>query len=208
MPLSDAIFRDPSLIRRLGNLTASSTSEVLLSARDYTEQDSEEQRSIKSSSVQDKPTGSGAHEVRITYLTSAYELKTVDVILDGTTRVTVPPTDLRFVEDYRIIKGGAAAGAISLLETASGPQNEFVGIGVGTYNAFLCHHYVPAGKSGWVFGWASSVDDETKFKLMGRATYGANVVDEHWDLVNLMGITTPPGLLSFEKKLIAVPFGE
>jgi hypothetical protein len=163
---------------------------------------------VVSTSNQDKPGGTGAAEVRITYLTSAYVLKTEDVELDGTKDVNTVNTDIRFVEKFQVIKGAAAAGAISLMEEPDEGGSEFVGIGAYTYDAFLCHHYVPAGKSGYVYGWGASVDDETKFKLMGRSTYGVNIVDEHWDLINLMGITTPPGLLTFEKKLIAVPFQE
>lgn len=204
----DTNYRDPSILRRFGNLTAASTSSVLLSARAYEEQDSEAQRSVESTSNQDKPSGTGAAKVRLTYLTSAYELKIEDITLNGSTKVVTVATDIRFVEKFQVIQGAAAAGAIKLYEAASGPEQEFVGIGVGTYDAFLCHHYVPAGKTGYVYGWGASVDDETKFKLMGRGTYGANIVDEHWDLINLMGITTPPGLLTFSKKLVAVPYSE
>lgn len=201
-------FADPHLIRRFGNLTAASTSEVLLAARTYTEQSSNAQRSVVSTSNQDKPTGSGAAAVRITYLNSDYELKTEDVTLDGTQDVDTVATDIRFIEKFQVIQGSAAAGAIKLMTGTGGGGSEFCGIGVGTYDAFLCHHYVPAGKSGYVFSWGATVDDEVKFKLIGRATYGSNKVDEHWDLINLMGITTPPGLLVFRKKMDAMLFTE
>lgn len=208
MPRDREDFRDPKILRRFGNLTAASTNEVLLCTRGYTEQDAEDQRSVKSSSNQDKPSGSGAAKVRITYLNSSYQLKTEDIELDGTTRIPTVATDIRFVEKFQVIQGAAAAGAISLLETDSGPQNEFVGIASGTYDAFLCHHYVPDGYSGYVYGWGGSVDDEASFKLMGRSTYGPNMVDEHWDLIKLSGIASPPGLLTFDRKLVALPFSE
>jgi len=204
----DAVFQNPHIIRRLGNKTTTSTSEVLLSARAYVEQSSEAQRSIESTSNQDKPSGSGAGAVRITYLNSAYELKTEDVTLDGSKDVNTVATDIRFIEKFQVIQGSAAAGAIKILTENDGGGTEFCGIGVGTYDAFLCHHYVPAGKSGWVWAWSLTVSDEVKAKLMGRSTYGSNTVDEHWDLVNLLGISTPPGLIQFEKKLIGVPFSE
>jgi hypothetical protein len=105
------------------------------------------------------------------------------------------------------VQGAAAVGAIKLMTSTAGGGSEFCGIGAGTYDAFLCHHYVPAGKSGYVYAWQACVDDETKFKLMGRANYDGNVVDEHWDLHNLMGIT-PPGHLEFFKRLYAVRFAE
>jgi len=205
---SAAAINDPNVIRRFGNLTALSASEMLLAARAYVEQGAEAQRSVASSSVQDKAGGSGAFAVRITYLTSAYVLKTEDVTLNGTTKVPTVATDIRFIEKFQVIQGAAAAGAISLYNGTSGGATEFVGIGVGTYDAFLCHHYVPAGKSGFVYGWSLSSDDEVKAKLMGRSLYGVNLVDEHWDLVNLMGITTPPGYLEFSKMLVGASYGE
>lgn len=204
----DSNYRDPNLIRRFGNLTALSAAEVLLSARAYVEQSAQAQRSVLSTSNQDKPTGTGAGMVRITYLNSAYELKTEDVTLDGTKDVNTVATDIRFIEKFQVIQGSTAAGAIKLMTETDGGGSEFCGIGAYTYDAFLCHHYVPAGKSGYVYAWGASVDDETKFKLMGRSTYGANTVNEHWDLINLMGITTPPGLLTFFSKLVAVPYSE
>jgi hypothetical protein len=204
----DTTCRDACLIRRFGNLTAASTSEVLLSARAYVEQSSESGRSVVSTSNQDKPSGSGAGAVRITYLTSSYVLKTEDVTLNGVQDVNTTATDIRFIEKFQVIQGAAAAGAIKLMEQPDEGGSEFCGIGVGTYDAFLCHHYAPAGKSGYVHAWGASVDDEVKLKLMGRATYGSNVVDEHWDLINLMGIATPPGLLIFEKHLSGCSYGE
>jgi len=204
----DSIFQHPNIIRRFGNRTSAATAETLLSARDYVEQSSEAQRSVVSTSNQDKPGGSGAAQVRITYLNNSYILKTEDVVLDGTKDVNTVASDIRFVEKFQVIQGAAAAGAIKIMTEPDGDGSEFCGIGAYTYDAFLCHHYVPAGKSGWVWGWNLTVDDEVKAKLMGRATYGSNTVDEHWDLVNLMGITTPPGLIQFEKQLIGVSFSE
>jgi len=204
----DATYRDPNIFRRFGNLTAASTAEVLVAARAYVEQSSEAQRSVVSTSVQDAPAGTGAKKVRITYLTSAYVLKTEDVVLNGTTKVNTVASDIQFIENFKVIQGAAAVGAIKILDSTGGGGAEFCGISAATYDAFLCHHYVPAGKSGFVYGWWGCVDDETKFKLVGRATYGANVVDEHWDLHNLMGIATPPGHLEMIKYGIAVAFGE
>ncbi|MCU0912934.1 MAG: hypothetical protein MUC88_00050 [Planctomycetes bacterium] len=201
-------FCDPRMLRRFGNLTAASGSEVLLAARAYVEQSSEAQRSVQSTSAQDAAGGSGAKKVRIVYLTSNYVLKSEDVTLNGTSKVNTANSDIRFVEKFHVIEGAAAVGAIKLLNGTGGEAAEFCGIGVGTYDAFLCHHYVPAGKSGYVHSWWACVDDEVKFKLLGRSTYGLNLVDEHWDLHNLMGIATPPGHLEFDKKLLGVPYSE
>jgi hypothetical protein len=200
-------WNDPALIRRFGNLTAASASEVLLCARGYTEPASEAQRSVVSTSAQDASGGSGAKQVRITYLTSNYVLKTEDVVLNGTNAVNTVASDIRFIEKFQVIQGAAAAGAIKIMTTTAGGGSEFCGIGVGTYDAFLCHHYVPAGKTGYVYCWYGSVSDDVNFKLLGRALYGANLVDEHWGLINLTGITAG-AFATFERRFYAVPFGE
>ena len=199
-------FNDPNLIFRLGNKTATSTSEALVSLRPYVVQSSEAQRSVKSSSNQDKASGSGASVVRITYLDSAYELKTEDVTLDGTSRIQTVATDIRFVESFDVVAGAAAAGAISLLETASGPQNEFCGIASGTTQSFMCHHYVPAGKEAYVLRWYATVDDEVNFKLYGQDRIdGTNLVDRILDLDNLVDASlTAATRIAFERNLLAV----
>ena len=204
---AEGTFRDPKMIRRFGNLAALSTAEVLVSSRAYVEQNSQAQRSLVSTSAQDAPAGSGAKKVRITYLNSAYELKTEDVTLNGTSAVNTVATDIRFIEKFQVIQGAAAAGAVKLMTTTGGGGSEFCGLGVGTFDAFLCHHYVPAGRSGYVYGWSASMSDECKFKLMGRAIYGGNTVDEHWDLVDVLGQSAGT-YNEFSKKLVGVPYGE
>lgn len=194
--------RESQVVSRFGNLTAASTAEVLVAARAYVEQSSQAQRSVVSTSTQDAPAGTGAKKVKITYLDSAYVLKTEEVTLNGTTPVNTVASDIRFIEKFEVSQGAAAAGAIKIMTTTGGGGSEFCGIGSGTNDAFLCHHYVQAGKRAWVLGWSATVDDETKFKLLGRAKpNGVDLVDQQLDLVNLMGITTPPGFLQFDLRL-------
>lgn len=183
---SDRGFRDPHVIRRFGNLTASAASEVLVSARAYVAQSSEAQRSVKSSNAQDNPAGTGAKVVRITYLTSNYELKTEDVTLNGVTAVNTVGTDIRFIECFDVIQGAAAVGVISLMTQTGGAGTEFCGIPAATTQSFMCHHYVPAGKQAWILAWGSTVDDECNLKLLGQARPdGTNLVDRVHDLENL-----------------------
>jgi hypothetical protein len=197
------VFKQPEVIYRFGNLTATSTSEVLVSARAYAEQSSQAQRSVVSTSAQDASGGSGAKKVLITYLNSSYEQKTEEVNLNGTNAVNTVATDIRFIEKFEVSQGAAAAGSIKIMTTTNGGGSEFCGIGTSTYNAFLCHHYVPTGKQAWIMIWGATVDDESKFKLMGRGKpNGTDLVDQHVDLVNLMGIATPPGFLQFQQELM------
>ncbi len=65
----DFMFMHENLIRRFGNLTATSTSEVLLAARSYVEQSSQAQRSVVSTSAEDADADGkiGIKKVRICY---------------------------------------------------------------------------------------------------------------------------------------------
>lgn len=64
-------YLDSRIIHRFGNLTATSTAEVLISIRPYVEPASQAQRSVKSSSASDtNSAGAGVKQVRITYLNS------------------------------------------------------------------------------------------------------------------------------------------
>lgn len=208
-PVQDFGARDPRVIRKFGNLTAASVSEVLLCVRPYDEQASEAQRSVQSSSASDTALGVGARKVRITYLTSAYVLKTEDVTLNGTTKVNTVGTDIRFIEKFEVIEGSLPVGAIQLMTGTTGGATEFCGIAIGTETAFLCHHYVPAGKTAWVTGWGVVSDDEVSCKLKTQEIYGSATIEKNTDLYHLRnGNLTPPNLLSFDKKLYGVRAGE
>jgi hypothetical protein len=207
---NQALFNDERVIRRLGNKTTTSASETLLSLRSYIELTSERQCAVDSTSAQDDSGGTGAKKVRIIFQNSAYERKVEDVVLNGTVNVNTVATDIRFIEDFFVIEGAAAAGAIRLLDGTTGGASEFCGIGSGTEKAFLCHHYVPAGKEAWAIGWNGDVEDEVAFKLKGQLREdGTNLVDHNLDLINLRdGGAIVPSRLSFDKPLNAVKLPE
>lgn len=201
----DMCFR----IHRFGNLTTTSVNEVLVCARGYVEPAAQAQRSVVSTSARDNPAGTGAKAVRIVFLNSAYEEKTEDVALNGTTPVNMVATDLRFVEEMKIIQGSEAAGAIKLMTATAGGGTEITGIGVASDNAFLCHHYVPAGRKAYLLNWQVSVDDECSFKLKGQARYNENLVYENWDLRKMfLSNPTPPRLMEGLWDLQGYPMGE
>jgi hypothetical protein len=207
-PVNKNEFDDPRFVYRFGNLTATSTSEVLISARAYNEQGSQAQRSVKSSSANDSnPSGSGAKEVMITYLDSNYVLKTENILLNGTTAVATVATDIRFIEDFKVIKGAATAGAVELWSNNNGTGTAICGIPAASDNAFLCHHYVPAGQRAVINMWGVTVSDEANVKLKGQARFGENLVDTNVDLDNLIGIAAATRL-SFSRQLEGVFLGE
>jgi hypothetical protein len=207
LPVVPGDFLDPRLGLRFGNLTATSTSEVLISARAYNEQASQAQRSVKSSSTQDASAGSGAKAVRLTYLDSNYVLKTEDIVMDGTTAVATVATDIRFVERFEVIQGAGAAGAIELWTANNGTGTAICGIAAATDNTFLCHHYVPAGQTCILTEWGTTSSDEVNVKLKGQALFGANRVEQTLDLDNLTGIEAG-GRISFSRELRGLVVGE
>jgi len=189
-PVSIGNFNDPRIIYRTGFATLTSASEVTLVNRFYTEQNSEAQRSVQSTSANDKyPSGSGAKIVRLTYLDSNYNLFTEDIQLNGTSKVNTVGTNIRFIESMRIISGTAAAGAIKLMDGTTGGANEITGIGVGSDDTYLCHHYVPAGYSGSILKWQGITDDDVVFKLKYQERIDGNLVDHVPDTDRLTGLT-------------------
>lgn len=199
----------PYRLHCFGNLSAASVNEVLVCARGYTEPASAAQRSVVSTSAQDSSGGSGSKKVRIVYLDSDYVQYTEDVVLNGTTPVDMVGVNLRFVEKMHVIQGASAAGAIKLMTATAGGGTEITGIGVGTETAFLCHHYVAAGKKAWVKGWGAVIDDECSFKLKGQTRYNGNLVDDNVDLYKLfMSNPTPPRTMEFYRQLPDLQLGE
>jgi len=182
---------DPRLIHKFGNLTSAATTEVLMCASTYTEQASQAQRSVVSTNAQDNPAGTGAAAVRITYLDSNYVLNTEDITLNGTTAVNTVGTTIRFIENFQVIQGSAAVGTISLMTGLAGAGSPIISIPSSTEQAFICHHYVPAGKRAWILGWGATVSNNANFKLKGQYYFNvSNLVDYNLDLENLL-ISSP-----------------
>ena len=124
----------------------------------YTEQTTNGQRSLISSSANDSSAGTGARQVRITYLdqTGAGPF-TETVTLNGTTAVNTVNTNICFIERMDVVSvgsGGFNAGTISLY-TGTGATGTVIGTiglgavvsGQGDNQTFWAHHYVPTGTS-------------------------------------------------------------
>lgn len=199
---------DSRWIYRFGNHTATGSTERLVSNRQYVEQASQAQRSVKSTSANDtNPGGSGAKQVRLIYLNSNYERKVEDIFLNGTSAVNTVATDIRFVEKFSVIKGTAAAGAVMLMTSINGTGNELCGIGSGTDDAYLCHHYVPSGSKAEVIHWSATCSDDALMRLKGQTIVSGNVVDVVLDLDNLTGIASG-SRLDFERTFRSMPVQE
>lgn len=193
-----------SALHRFGNLTATSVSEVLVATRAYAEPGSQAQRSVVSTSATDSDIlGTGARQVRIVYLDSNYVRYTEDVNLTGNVAVNTVGTNIRFIESMTVIKGTDAVGAIRLMSSTGGGGTEVCGIGAFSSDTFLCHHYVPAGRTATVFGWGAVISDDCNLKLRGQKIINGNRTDMILDLDNSAAITSP-GRSEFRRNLYGV----
>jgi hypothetical protein len=199
-------YQDPRLIHKFGQITTTSTSEVLLYPRTYVEPSSQAQRSIVSTSSSDSNAlGTGACQIRLTYLDSNYVLYTEDIYTNGTTAVNTVGTNIQFIEDMQVIKGTTAVGAIKLMTGTNGSGTEIAGIGSATTQAFFCHHYIPAGKRAWILGWGVVSNNQTNVKLNGEVIINGNTVPTILDLDNLdNGGLTAPNRIQMSRNLLGV----
>lgn len=120
----------------------------------YTEQTTNAQRSVVSSSASDSAAGTGARTIRITYLDQNNRgFFTEDITLNGTTAVNTVNTNICYVEKIEVLSTGsfgANIGTISIKTTTGGGGTTFFSIAIGDNTTFQCHHYIPAGKIGYI----------------------------------------------------------
>lgn len=125
-------------------------------ATTYTEQTTNAQRSIVSSSANDTAAGTGARQVTITYLdASGNGPYTETVTLNGTTAVNTTNTNICYIEKMEstsVGSGGINAGIISLKSATAGGGTTIGTIAVGDILTFWGHHYVPVNKTANITG--------------------------------------------------------
>ena len=208
LPIEPFQSGDLRWIYRLGNLVSTGSQELLVAGNGYFEPTSQAQRGVKSTSANDaNPAGSGAKAVRLVYLDANYVRHVEDINLNGTNTVATVNNDIRFVEQFYVIKGTAAAGRIFLTTGANG-LGEICSIGSAGTEAFLCHHYVPSGSQAQIVQWGASASDDTQMRLKGQAWFSGNLVDPiYYDLENLVGIASG-SLLNFSRDFKTMPVQE
>lgn len=146
------------------NLTVVTT--VLVNRTAYTEQTTNAQRSIASASAADTNTaGTGARQVRITYLdqTGAGPY-TETVNLNGTTYVNTTAVNICFIEKMEIVSvgsGGSNAGIITLKAAITGGGATIGTIAVSNNQTFWTHHYVPISKTCYITSISCSSNSST-----------------------------------------------
>lgn len=180
-----------------GDITTAATTRVILRRTAYTEQTSNSQRSIVSSSTSDTAAGTGARTVKITYLdvTGAGPFEEI-VTLNGTTAVNTVNTNICFIEQMEVLTAGSTRSNVGILTLRSAAAGG--GVVVGTIAAtnnqtFWAHHYIPVGKICNVTGIScghngTTVGSGALFTLNARTIGVPNAVERQVsDFVRLYG---------------------
>lgn len=135
--------------RAFGQVATSAASKAAVESTAYTEQTSNAQRSLASSSASDAAAGTGARTVRITYFswdgTTMLGPFTETVTLNGVTPVNTVGTNICFIEKMEVMtagSGGVAAGTISLFAATAGGGATIGTIATGGVATAWAHHYV------------------------------------------------------------------
>lgn len=135
----------------VGTVATSATTNVPVRATTYTEPASNAQRSIASASANDTSAGTGARQVKITYLDSTGAGPyTETVTLNGTSAVNTAASNICFIEKLEVVSvgsGGANAGVITLYSTTGGGGSAVGTIAASANRTLWAHHYVPTSKT-------------------------------------------------------------
>jgi hypothetical protein len=145
-----------------GQANTGGTANTLVSLRGttYTEQTTNAQRSLKSTSTNDASAGTGARQVKITYYDQTMAGPfTETVTLNGTTAVNTVSATICFIEKMIVISVGSTKsnqGTITLFTTTGGGGTAIGTIAVGNIvsagtvgdnQTLWSHHYVATGKT-------------------------------------------------------------
>lgn len=137
-----------------GYVGTQSTASVPIRATAYTPQGVGTQRSIVSTSPVDNVTGSGAQQVKITYLdTTLSQYKTEILGLSGTRAVNTVNTDIAYLEKLEVYRVGASAGNVGnvqLLTQITGSGVVWGSIAAGDNHTYWAHHYVLSGTTCYI----------------------------------------------------------
>lgn len=140
--------------RRTGYVSAPTAgTSVSLRPGTFTQQTSQAQRSLVSSSASDAPGQTGALTVLVNYLTNAMVLKSETVTMNGVTPVNMVATDVQFIENMAVATCGSSltnVGNISLMAAVAGGGATVAQIIGGDGSTFFCHHYISPGVTCYV----------------------------------------------------------
>ena len=140
--------------RSFGYTATSAATSKTVRATTYTPQGTNAQRSVNSTSANDTSAGTGARQVKITYLdASGNGPFTETVTLNGTGAVNTVNTNIALIERMDVVavgSGGGNAGTIQIFTATAGGGSVWGSIAVGDNQTYWAHHYVPVGKTCYV----------------------------------------------------------
>lgn len=183
-----------------GDVTTAALTQAAVRKTTYTEQTANAQRSIASANANDSSAGTGARQVKITYLdASGNGPYTETVTLNGVTYVNTVATDICFIEKIEVISVGSTGsnvGILTLKAATAGGGATIVTINATDNRTFLAHHYVPVGKVLNITGLSlnhngTTVGSGALFILRSKSIGVATAVDTQIsDFVRLYGQAT------------------
>lgn len=183
-----------------GYVATAATTTVVIRATTYTPPGNNAQRSIKSSSANDTAAGTGARTVRITYFDAAMAGPFVETItMNGVTGVNTVSTTMAFIEKIEVAtvgSGGGNAGTLTLTTTTGGAGSTIGTVMAGDNRTFWTHHYVPVGKTCYVYTYRGSA----------TVAAGAAFLNILNPLDSLVAQQNPTGTLRHGTTTVAVEF--
>ncbi len=147
-----------------GRVVLAATAIAPVNATTYTEQTSNAQRSIASSSANDTAAGTGARTVKITYYSVSAGVITgpfyETVTLNGTSYVNTVSTTIAFIEKIEVLTVGSGltnAGILTLKAATAGGGATIATVAAGDGQTFLGHHYVASGRIMYLTGVSTGI---------------------------------------------------
>jgi len=145
-----------------GDVATASGTLTALRRTAYAPQSTNGQRSFDSSSANDAAAGTGAQQVKITYLDQTGAGPYTEVVtLNGTSRVNTVASNICFIERMLVTRVGSGlttAGTITLYTLPTTGGTAIGTIAPGEDQTFWAHHYTPIGKTTKITGIQASND--------------------------------------------------
>lgn len=133
-----------------GYTTSSGSTLTAMRATAYTQQTSNAQRSLVSSSTDDDVAGTGDKTIQITYYDQDMNGPYIEVVdMAGTVAVNTASTNICYVEKLEVETVGSQlsnVGTITLKAATAGGGATIGTIAAGDGVTYWAHHYVPVGK--------------------------------------------------------------
>ena len=144
-----------------GYATSSGSNLTVMRATAYTQQTSDAQRSLVSSSASDDLAGTGARTIQITYYDQDMNGPYIEVVdMDGTNPVNTASTNICYIEKMEVETVGSQlsnVGTITLKAATAGGGATIGTIAAGDGTTYWAHHYIPVDKTMNLFSFMGTI---------------------------------------------------